>query len=64
MSHTIQVLCLSSQTSPARLWSERGKYRFSGFEDCSGINMVWMTNKAEFLTRSTQFGLSMVTVMV
>ena len=53
MSHTIHVLRLEIQPYPERLRSERGSSCFKGSEDCSGLNMAWMTNKAKFLARST-----------
>ena len=36
-----------------------GSSSFSGSLGCSCLNMVWMTNKDEFLACSTQHGLSM-----
>ena len=41
-----------------------GSSSFSGLEDCSGLNMVWMINKADFLVRSAHLGSSMVMVMI
>ena len=42
------VLCLTSQPSPTSLRSKRGLSHFSCSEGYSGLNMVWMTNKADF----------------
>ena len=53
MSHPSHVLRLEIQLYPERLRSERGSSCFKGSEDCSGLNMAWMTNKAKFLARST-----------
>ena len=64
MSHPIQTLGLSSGTSPESFHSERVSYCFVGLWVCSGLNMVWMTNMALFLTRSTQHGSSRVMVMI
>ena len=58
------VLSLASQHSTVRLRSERGSSSFSSSEDCSGLNMVWMTNKDVFLARSTHFGSQLVMVMM
>ena len=49
MSQPRYVVCLASRPSPASLWSERGSLCFSVYEDCSGLNIVCMTNKAAFL---------------
>ena len=64
ISHPRKVLHPESWLSPASLRSDRGSSRFSGSEDCSGLNMVWMANKDAFLVLSNQHGLSMVMVMV
>ena len=64
MSHPIHVFCLSSWPSLGSFWSEGGSSCFSIYEDCSGLNRVWMTNKDAFLVRSLQIGSSMTTVMM
>ena len=46
------------------LWSERRQYHFSIFEECSGLNMVWIVNNDTFLGLSTQIGTSMVMVIM
>ena len=53
MSHPRHVLSSASQTSPKILRSERGSSLFSVSGEFSGLNMVWMTNKAAFLALST-----------
>ena len=42
------VLHSASQPSPESFLSERGSSLFRGSKDCSGLNMVQMTNKAKF----------------
>ena len=64
MSHPRHVLWLASRHYPAILISERGSSSFSGSEDCSGLNMAWVPNKAVFLAPFAQFGSSTVMVMV
>ena len=49
MSHPIQVFRLTSCTSPEISQSDRGSSHFRGPQGCSGLNMVWMTNKTAFL---------------
>ena len=55
ISHKKQVLRSAGWPSLMSLWSERGSSRFSGSYGCSGLNMVWTTNKATFLALSTQY---------
>ena len=64
MYQPIKFLRLARWTSTARVRSERGSSRFRGSLGCSGLNMVWMTNKSAFLARYTQHGSSMVMVMM
>ena len=64
MSQPRHVLCLSSWNSPASMRSERGSSRFISSKYCSGLNMVWMTNKAKVLVCYTKFESSMVMVMM
>ena len=64
MSHPIKVLHLESCPYPDSLRIDRGSSRFNSSEECSGLNMVWMTNKATFLARSTQNRSSMVMAMM
>ena len=64
MSQTKHVLRSASQSYPSILRSERGLCCFSVSEHWSGLNIVWMTNKDEFLARSTQLGSSMLMVMI
>ena len=64
MLNTRKVLNSASWNSPVSLKSERGSSRFNAPYGCSGLNMVWMTNKDAFLARSTQHSSSMAMVMM
>ena len=64
MSQPRHVFHLASRLSPDSLRVERGSSRFSSSEDCSGLNMVWMTKKSTFLAHSTQIGSSVVVVVI
>ena len=64
MLQTRHVLHSTNQPFTDSLRSERGSSCFSGSEDCSGLNMVWFTNNAEFLVHSNQIGSSMVMGMI
>ena len=60
MYHTKQVLSYSSWPASDSLQSNRGLYCTSRSNACAGQNMVWMTKRAAFFARSTQFGSSIV----
>ena len=64
MSCTQHILHSSSRPYPDILWSEKGSSRFSNSKECSSLNMVFMTNKDDFLARSNQLGSSMVMIIM
>ena len=58
------VLHSLSKPYPDSLCNESGLSLLSGYEGCSGLNIVCITNNTAFLARSTQLGSSVVIVMI
>ena len=60
MSHPRQVLRSSIFPSPAIFLRDSGLSRFSGSDNCSGQNSVWMTSKKSLFVNYIQYLLSTV----
>ena len=54
MSHPRHILCSDSFPSSASFLKESGLSSFRGYDGCSGLNSVWMTNRAALFARSIQ----------
>ena len=64
MYHPKHVLCSASFPSLTRFLREIGLSCLRGFDVCSGLNSVRMTNRATLFARSIQFPSSTVMAML